>query len=77
MPIIGPMLTKTATEFYGTQEILAQTLGLSQSTVAGWGEYPPEIQQVKLEKLTRGKLKAEKSCYLPKPRTDNARDRVA
>lgn len=57
--------TKTAIEHFKTQWGLADALGLYQSTVAGWGDYPPEIQQVKLEKITRGRLKAEPSCYLP------------
>ena len=64
-----PTMTKTqAITFFGNQKALADALGIEQPSVCGWGEYPPEIQQVKLEKLTRGKLKAERSCYLPRSR---------
>lgn len=67
------MDTKTAIEFYGNQTLLGEALGVAQPTVAGWlGKdqegYPPEIQQVKLERITRGKLRAEPSCYKPKER---------
>jgi hypothetical protein len=67
VPIDSAIMTKAdAIAFYGNQKALADVLGVKQPSVAGWGEYPPEIQQVRLERLTGGRLKAEPSCYAPK-----------
>ena len=43
----------------GTQAALAEKLGMTQGSVALWGEYPPPFRQIQIERLTRGKLKAE------------------
>jgi hypothetical protein len=48
--------------FGGTQESLARALGIKQWSVAEWGEYPPELRQLQLQILSRGKLKAEPYC---------------
>ena len=41
---------------------LARIVGVDQSTVYSWGEYPPDKHQLKLERLTKGALKAEPEC---------------
>ena len=41
---------------------LARALGINQSSVYDWGEFPPDRRQLQLEELTRGQLKAEPGC---------------
>ena len=43
----------------GTQAALAEKLGMTQGSVALWGEFPPAIRQIQIERLTDGALKAE------------------
>ena len=43
----------------GTQDALAKALNMTQGSVSLWGEYPPAIRQIQIEKLTKGRLKAE------------------
>lgn len=45
----------------GSQTLLAQTLGLDQSTVAKWPSVPV-LRQLQLEALTNGALKAGPEC---------------
>ncbi|MES2958483.1 MAG: Cro/CI family transcriptional regulator [Pseudomonadota bacterium] len=60
------MKTSEVIGHFGTQQKAADAMGLHQTTVCGWGEYPPDLRQIQIERITRGKLKAEASCYLPK-----------
>ena len=48
-------------QLYGTQTAAAEALSLKQPTIAGWikrGGIPP-LRQLQIEKVTRGKLKAQ------------------
>jgi len=54
--------------FGGTQERTAKALGLRQPSIATWGEFPPPLRQIQIERITRGKLKAEPSCWNPNAR---------
>jgi DNA-binding transcriptional regulator YdaS (Cro superfamily) len=58
------MRTADAIKFdaFGTQSALARALGIDQSSVATWKEYPPPLRQLQIEALTRGALKAEPDC---------------
>ncbi len=47
---------------FGTQLAVAKRLGITQSSVAEWGEYPPPLRQMQLEKITKGRLRAEPSA---------------
>lgn len=49
--------------FYGSQQAVADALGISQPTVAEWGEYPPGLRQIQAEMLTKKKLKAERDVF--------------
>jgi transcriptional repressor of cell division inhibition gene dicB len=60
------MTTDQAVSHYGTQVKLATALKMAQSTISGWGEYPPEIRQLQIQQLTGGKLKAEPGILVPK-----------
>lgn len=53
------MTTDQAIKHYGTQQKLATALGIKQGSVSGWGEYPPALRQLQLQRLTKGRLKAE------------------
>ena len=54
------MKTSDAIKHFGTQQKLAAALGIVQSSVAEWGEYPPSLRQLQIAALTGGKLKAER-----------------
>jgi hypothetical protein len=56
------MKTTDAVANFGTQVLLAKALGISQGSVAGWGQYPPALRQLQIEALTSGALKAEPDC---------------
>lgn len=57
------MTKQDAVSFYGSQRSLAEALGITQPTVAEWGEYPPPLRQIQLEMLTRKKLRAEPDVF--------------
>lgn len=59
------MTKKQAIDHYKTQVLLAKALGIRQPTISQWGEFPPPLRQLQLERLTGGKLKAEPGI-LPK-----------
>lgn len=56
------MTKDQAVRHYGTQGKLATALGMKQSSVSLWGEYPPPLRQLQIEALTAGALKAEAEC---------------
>lgn len=56
------MTKDQAVTHFGTQVELAKALEMSQGSVSLWGEYPPELRQLQIEALTKGKLKAEPTC---------------
>jgi len=61
-----------AVSHFGTQQKLAEALGRSQSTVAGWGEVVPLDCAFLLEKLTRKNrdpLKVDLSLYPKVPKS--------
>ena len=53
------MTTSDVIRHYGTQQKVADALGIRQGSVSGWGEYPPALRQLQLQRLTNGRLKAE------------------
>lgn len=63
------MKTKAVIDWFGTQQKTADALGLHQSTVSGWGDEPPELRQIQIERLSNGELQAEPRCYQPKAKT--------
>lgn len=52
------MLTKDAVAHFGSQAALARALGITQPSVAGWGDVVPLGRQYQLEVLTSGALRA-------------------
>ena len=56
------MTKDEAIKWAGTQVKLGAALGVSQGTVAGWGENPPALRQLQIEALSAGVLRAEPDC---------------
>lgn len=59
MPYHVAMTKTQALEWAGGPTELARRLGMAQATVSGWGEVPPYVRQLQIQKLSRGKLKAD------------------
>jgi hypothetical protein len=59
---VPAMKTVEAIEFAGGEAALAERLGITAPAIYQWGEYPPDNRQLQLQKVTRGKLKAEPGC---------------
>jgi DNA-binding transcriptional regulator YdaS (Cro superfamily) len=53
------MRTQDAISHFGSQAALAVALGIKQQSVQDWGEIVPKLRQLQLERLTKGKLKAD------------------
>lgn len=56
------MTKDQAVTHFGTQQKLADALGMLQGSVAGWKDHPPPLRQLQIEALTGGALKAEPEC---------------
>lgn len=56
------MKTQALIEFFGSQQKAADALGISQPTIARYGEFPPPWRQLQAEAVTAGKLRAEPAC---------------
>jgi DNA-binding transcriptional regulator YdaS (Cro superfamily) len=52
----------SAIRHFGTQTAMAAALGCDQSTVSGWGRFPPPLRQLQIEALTNGELRAGPEC---------------
>ncbi len=46
----------------GTQVKAAAALGITQGSIAGWGDTVPPMRQLQIEALTGGKLRAGPEC---------------
>lgn len=53
---------------YGSVRAIAQALQLSSQAIYQWPEQIPLVNQVRLEQLTQGALKAEVPVYQPRTR---------
>lgn len=54
------MKTDDAIKHFGGKKIdLARALDLSPSAITQWGDIVPLLRQYQLERITKGKLKAE------------------
>jgi DNA-binding transcriptional regulator Cro len=50
----------------GTQAALGKRLGITQSAVQQWPEYPPDEQQLRIQLMSGGLLMAEPEAINPK-----------
>lgn len=75
MLLFQPMKPLQAIQHFGTQQAVADALGVTQSAVGQWfrGGKVPAIQQLKLEAITNGVLVADADI----PRGHKGRRRVA
>lgn len=46
-----------AIKYFGSQKIIAETLGIARSAVSQWGEEVPPLRAFQLERLSDGNLK--------------------
>ena len=46
----------------GTQALLAEKLGMKQSSVSLWGDRIPPLRQLQIERLSGGALRAGPEC---------------
>ena len=58
------MKTEHALKHFGGNTALTSILGLTSGAISQWGEYPPPLRQLQLEKLSKGKLKAEQELTI-------------
>lgn len=61
------MRTEEAAKYFGSKSALAAALTkaghrIAQPSVATWKEYPPDVRQLQIERITHGELKAEPEC---------------
>ena len=57
------MKTEQVINFFGgTQTATAKALGINQSSISEWGEFPPDARQLLVERISKGALKAEPGC---------------
>lgn len=59
------MNKKDAIEHFGSQQALADALGIKQPSVAAWKNIPA-IRQIQLEAITEGALRADLPEYFRK-----------
>ena len=71
------MKVKTALDFYITQQILAEALGITQAAVSKWGDLMPEKQALKLDRITNGELKYEAQLYAAPDQTGQEKAEAA
>jgi transcriptional repressor of cell division inhibition gene dicB len=60
------MDTKSVYEYFGTQTAIARALGVSNPSVCNWGDKPPPLRQLQIERITLGKLRAEPEILDPR-----------
>lgn len=56
------MTRDEAVAFFGSQLKLAKRLGITQGSVSLWAGGIPPLRQLQIERLTKGKLRADRSC---------------
>lgn len=53
------MFTKDVIAHFGSQAAVARALGIAQPSVWEWGDHPPPLRQLQLERITNGALRAD------------------
>jgi DNA-binding transcriptional regulator YdaS (Cro superfamily) len=62
---MSAMRTSEAIAFFGSQAELARALRIKPPSIAGWGDQVPKLRQLQIERLTKGKLRADPSILQP------------
>lgn len=60
------MLTKTATDYFGSRLKIARMLNLTKSAVYQWGRVVPKASAENLEKLAGATIRVDEALYNPK-----------
>lgn len=60
------MKKQDAIEYFGTQQALAEAIGVSSAAIAQWGETVPPLRQLQIQQLTLGKLQASPDVFAPR-----------
>jgi transcriptional repressor of cell division inhibition gene dicB len=55
------MLTANVIKHFGSQVAVARALKIKAPSVADWGRHVPPLRQLQIEKLTGGKLRADRA----------------
>jgi hypothetical protein len=58
---MASMKTKEAVDYFKGTSLLAAALDLTPAAVSQWGEYPPPVRQLQIERIAP-ELKAEQGC---------------
>lgn len=58
------MTTQEVIDYYGDQGSAANALGIYSSAISQWGDEPPALRQLQLERMTKGALIASKDCLI-------------
>lgn len=53
------MKTQEAADFFGSRVKLAKALGITPSSITGWGDYPPITRQCQIQVISQGELIAD------------------
>jgi len=67
------MKTQDALSHFGGNTELTALLKLSTGAISQWGECPPPLRQLQIEKLSGGVLKAEKDILPTKAKKNSNR----
>ena len=70
------MKTKDALNHFGGNSELTALLGLSTGAISQWGECPPDLRQLQIEKLSGGELKAEKNILPARAKKNSNRSKT-
>jgi hypothetical protein len=57
------LTTNQALRHYKTQAALARALGIQRQSIDVWGDEPPLLRQIQLERLTGGQLRANAEAW--------------
>ena len=52
-----------AITYFGTQQALAEAIGVTSAAIAQWGDEVPPLRQLQIQQLTLGKLKAAPDVF--------------
>ena len=64
IPNNGDMTTSEVLAYFGSRPAIAAALGIKVPSVYDWGEHPPPLRQIQLERITDGALQAESNVFV-------------
>jgi hypothetical protein len=61
--MVNTMTKKECIIYFGGSKKVADAIGITKGSVTNWGEYPPKLRQLQIERLSGFKLKADDGIY--------------